>query len=72
MTTKDTIKNMFLSGHVLTSCGTAQSFISADLRKYVTLLRREGLNITDQWVTSDRGKRFKKYFIPTNKQLTLL
>ena len=70
--TKDKIKEMFLSGAVLTSCGTAEQFITADLRKYVSMLRRENMNIASEWTTSKNGKSFKKYWIKTpGKQLEL-
>lgn len=60
-TTKDKIKEMFLSGKILTSCGAAKDFITADLRKYITTLKREGLDIVDQWVQSESGKKHKEY-----------
>ena len=60
-TTKDKIKDMFLSGQTLTSCGAAKDFITADLRKYITTLKREGLDIVDQWVQSPSGKKHKEY-----------
>lgn len=60
-TTKDKIKEMFISGQTLTSCGAAKDFITADLRKYITTLKREGLDIVDKWVESEEGKRYKEY-----------
>ena len=60
-TTKDKIKEMFLKGDILTSCGAAKDFITADLRKYITTLKREGLDIIDEWVESKEGKRYKEY-----------
>ena len=70
MTTKLKLKQMFLSGEVLTSCGTAQQFVTSDLRRYVTDFKREGLDIIGEWVYGESGKKFKKYYIK-KKQLTL-
>lgn len=68
-TTKDKIKQMFLDGHVLTSCGAAEQFVTADLRKYISTLRREGMNITDERVTSDTGKSYKKYWLKKEENI---
>lgn len=62
-TTKQKIKEILLSGTVLTSCGTAEIYLTADFRKYVSDLRKEGLNIIDEWTTSSTGKRFKNYWL---------
>lgn len=73
LTTKDKIKAMFLSGQILTSCGAAKDFVTADLRKYITTLKREGLDIVDRWVSSTTSKRYKEYalrqFMP-KKEIT--
>jgi hypothetical protein len=60
-TTQDKIKDMFLSGQTLTSCGAAEQFITADLRKYISNLRKQGLDIVDKRVTSTAGKSYKEY-----------
>ena len=60
-TTQDKIKEMFLRGDVLTSCGAAEQFITADLRKYVSNLRKQGLDIVGKRVTSTAGKSYKEY-----------
>lgn len=77
--TQDKIKEMFLAGQIMTSCGTAGEFITADLRKYVSLLRRSGLDIMAEWVKSENGKHFKRYWLkkpepimPGQQQLNLL
>ena len=72
MTTKDKIKGQFLSGQILTSCSAAEQFVTADLRKIVSDLRKEKIDIVDEWVKSGTGKRYKKYFIKQNQQLQLL
>lgn len=66
--TKDKIKEMFLAGNVLTSCDTAAKFLTGDLRKFVSMLRREKLDIVDKWVTSENGKRFKRYWLKKEEQ----
>lgn len=70
--TKDKIKEMFLSGQTLTSCGAAEAYQTSDLRKYVTMLTRSGMDIVSQWVTSSTGKRYKEYclrqFLPKPKE----
>lgn len=68
--TKEIIKDILLSGTVLTSCGTAEKYITADFRKYVSILRREGLNIVDEWTQSEGGKHFKKYWIKKDEPIT--
>lgn len=62
-TTKDKIKDLFLTGQTLTSCGAAKDFLTADLRRIITTLKKEGLDITDKWVTSKEGKRYKEYWL---------
>lgn len=61
--TKDKIKEMFLAGHIMTSCDAAGEFVTADLRKYVSMLKREGLDIIGEWMKSENGKHFKKYWL---------
>lgn len=64
-TTKAKIKEFFQSGKVLTSCTAAAQFLTADLRKYVSILRSEGLKIVDETVENGNNKRFKKYWLET-------
>lgn len=61
--TKLKIKEFLESGKVLTSCTTAKEFITADLRKYISVLRSEGMVIKDQLVHNGNHKRFKKYYL---------
>lgn len=61
--TKDKIKEAFKSGKILTSCGAAQDFLTSDLRKYISTLRGEGMDISDKVVTSTTGKKYKEYFL---------
>lgn len=63
--TKQKIKDYFLSGKKLTSCGAAKEFLTADLRKIISVLRSEGLDIGDKVITSGSGKRYKEYWIKT-------
>lgn len=62
MSTQQQIKQQLLEGKVLTSCEAARQFQTADLRKYISNLKEEGLNIRDEWVTSANNKRYKKYW----------
>lgn len=34
-----------------------------DPQHYIMVLRRKGYKITDQWETSKKGKRYKRYFL---------
>jgi len=60
---KAQIKAHLLSGKKLTSCTAAKEFLTADLRKYISMLRNEGLAIADELVENANKKRFKRYFI---------
>lgn len=62
-TTKDKVKEMFQSGQILTSCGAAKDFLTADLRRIITTLKKEGMDIVDRWATSTTSKRYKEYFL---------
>ena len=42
---KSQVRSMLFAGHSLTSCGAASAFITADLRKYVSVLKSEGVPI---------------------------
>jgi len=60
---KAKIKAYLQSGKILTSCTASREFLTADLRKYVSMLRNEGLKIADELVENGNKKRFKRYFI---------
>lgn len=60
---KAQIKTYLQSGKILTSCTAAKEFLTADLRKYISVLRSEGLKISDELVENNNKKRFKRYFI---------
>lgn len=62
-TTIDKIRHMFRSGQILTSCGAAESYATADLRKIISVLRASGMDIVDRWKKSKGGKRYKEYFL---------
>jgi len=61
MDIKEQIKNGLEAGKTLTVLDALNQFRTIELRKYVSMLRKEGLNIQDRWV-SKNGKRFKEYF----------
>ena len=62
MSTQQLIKQQLLQGKILTSCTAAQQFLTADLRKYISNLRKTGMDIKDSVVVSPSGKWFKKYW----------
>lgn len=61
--TIDTIREKFKAGQILTSCGAAEAYATADLRRIITTLRRSGMDIIDRWKTSKTGKKYKEYFL---------
>ena len=62
MSTQKLIRNHLLQGKVLTSCTAAQMFLTADLRKYISNLRKSGMDIRDEGFVTPSGKWFKKYY----------
>jgi hypothetical protein len=69
-TTKDKILNAPLKGERLTEFSGLNDMGITCLRSRISDLRREGVNISDQFVKSANGKRFKEYFIPKEQQQT--
>lgn len=63
MSVEKQIKNALLSGEVLTSCTVAREFLTADLRKYISNLRKSGLAVRDRKKVGGNGKVYKEYFI---------
>lgn len=63
MSTQQLIKQQLLQGKTLTSCGAARTFTTADLRKYISNLRKSGMEIKDRRIVSGSGKWYKEYFI---------
>ena len=59
---KQAIKQSFEAGHTLTTLDGLTRFRTLEMRKFVSMLRAEGMNIGDRWV-SNNGKRFKQYFV---------
>lgn len=57
------IERAFKAGKRMTSCGCAAEFQTADLRKIVSILRREGLPIKSITKVTQNGKRFNEYFV---------
>lgn len=62
MSTQKEIRDQLLQGKVLTSCTAARKFLTADLRKYISNLRKSGMDIRDEGVVTPSGKWFKKYW----------
>lgn len=61
--TIDKIREMFKAGRILTSCGAAEAYETADLRKIISVLRAKGMDIVDRWKKSSTGKKHKEYFL---------
>lgn len=61
--TIDKIREMFKAGKILTSCGAAEAYETADLRKIISVLRGKGMDIVDRWKKSSTGKKHKEYFL---------
>lgn len=61
--TIDKIREMFKAGRILTSCGAAEAYETADLRKIISVLRGKGMDIVDRWKKSSTGKKHKEYFL---------
>jgi len=54
------IENHFKAGKELTVLDAVKLFKTIDLRKFVSILRKRGMNITDEWVVNP-GVKFKVY-----------
>jgi len=57
------ISQHFKEGNSLTVVETLQLFQTIELRKIVSTLRRQGMEIKDEWMESSKGKRYKRYFL---------
>ena len=62
MSTQKEIRKHLLQGKILTSCTAARQFLTTDLRKYISNLRKDGMDIKDEVVITPSGKWFKKYW----------
>lgn len=54
------IENHFKAGKELTVLDAVKLFKTIDGRKYISILRKRGMNITDEWVFNP-GVKFKIY-----------
>lgn len=67
----ETIKKEILSdltnGKRLTVLDGLKMYSTIDLRKYISLIKKDGINIESKWI-SKNGKHFKEYFIAKNYQ----
>lgn len=54
------IENYFKSGKELTVLDAVKLFHTIDLRKYISILRQRGMNISGEWVVNP-GVKFKVY-----------
>lgn len=72
-TIESKIKKHFEDGYSLTVVEALRYFNTIELRKFVSNLRRKGLDIKDEWVeNSTSRKKFKRYFLPISKNATEL
>jgi len=67
-TIKQAIKQSFEAGNTLTTLDGLKLFRTLEMRKFVSMLRAEGMSIQDRWVEKN-GKRYKEYFV--NKKIDL-
>ena len=56
------IKTLFMAGRVLTVDSIWRTVHTSEARKRISELRREGMDIVDDWKTVD-GRRFKIYWL---------
>ncbi len=59
------------NGYKLSVCTAAQQFLTGDLRKIISDLRKLGNPIKDDWKVSSTGKRYKIYYIERQLNLEL-
>lgn len=69
LTTKDQLRNWLNAGNSITVLDATTILKTVDLRQYITQLRREGLNIVDEWQRNNNtNKRFKKYWLKKDEK----
>lgn len=61
-TNKSRVKQAFIDGCRLTVL-TAISFGTIDLRKYVSMLKKEGMDIKAEPTSNGKNKRFNVYYL---------
>lgn len=59
---KQKIASELKRGFIITVQSVLKSIRTQELRTYISVLKREGMNIKGEWV-SKRGKRFKQYHL---------
>lgn len=57
------IRKLLLGGCKLTVLLVLRIVNTLELRHYLSILRKEGMIIKDEWKTTDDGKRFKVYWV---------
>lgn len=55
------IAGLFKAGKTVTVLSVLKEVHTLELRKFVSRLKRKGMDIKSQWVTAPNGKRFKEY-----------
>ena len=65
-TKKEQIKELFKKRQRLSVKTTWRKVKTTELRYYVSLLKKEGLNILSEWVNRG-GNRFKEYWLAPEK-----
>jgi len=60
------IRTALKSGYKLTVTMVLRCFGTSELRHYLSQLRKEGLDIKDEWQSED-GKRWKVYWLNNDK-----
>ena len=61
---KSKIKALLLSGAKITVLSVLRMVNTIEARHYIAALRKEGMNIQDEWVKKN-GKQFKTWWLST-------
>ena len=57
------IKEELLSGKRISVLSVLKTVQTIEARHYIAALRREGMDIKDEWVTAPGGKHYKEYWL---------
>lgn len=60
-TYENQIAAMLKAGKKLTVISALKEVHTLELRKFVSILKRKGMDIKSKWVTAPNGKHFKEY-----------
>lgn len=64
MNTETQIRRAFEQGKTLTVLTALEAFSTYELKRYVYLLKKAGMNIVDRWKKNDNtNKHYKEYWL---------